>query len=114
MSEFVPPLTIRPWVFAAKAYGYIPHVMPQLLKGILKALETFDRLLRRTIFDLLVSSRKMCGRDAEQDQNEELQTSSSPQAWKVLGRVFLAEGGGRDDTANGSKSDLEGAANRSL
>jgi len=60
MSEFVPPLTIRPWVFAAKAYGYIPHVMPQLLKGILKALETFDRLLRRTIIDLLVSSPKMC------------------------------------------------------
>jgi len=84
------------------------------LKRILKALEILDRLLRLTPVDLLVSSPKVCRREDELHQDEELQTSGNPQAHPVLGTILLAEGGGCDDAANGPESDLEGAANRSL
>ena|SRR5436190_8828923 len=63
------------------------------LKCVFKAFETFNRLYCCTFTDLPVSSPKVCCRDAEHQQDEELQTSSNPQSCDILRGIFSAEGG---------------------
>ena len=103
-----------------------------ILKRVLEADLSLDRVLESATINLLVHDGEVDGRAGDKDEDEELQASRDPETSKIawsfglpaitrlakFSRQFLGgdslEHGGTKDTTNATESDLQSRANRAL
>lgn len=83
-------------------------------QGIFEALQAFDWLLQRAIVDFLVLPQEITGHGADAADDPQLQSDGRPQPAAVLGRLGLFEGCRREDAADSTEANEQGAADAPL